>query len=130
MDCAAAAENVLAAESLGIGSCWIYFSSMAFSDTDGDKLKTELEIPKGYRPVISMALGYQSGPKAAPPSRSEERIAISISFNNNYRVCTSAFAGIQTLFCYLLGHAFPLFISFWRLLSLRRYLWLLCHPYP
>lgn len=75
MDCAAAAENMLiAAESLGIGSCWIYFSIMAFSHPDANKLKTELKIPEGYKPVISIALGFEDGQKTAPPCRNADRI--------------------------------------------------------
>jgi len=36
MDCAAATENMLiAAESIGLGSCWIFFVTMAFYSPHG-----------------------------------------------------------------------------------------------
>jgi len=51
-NCAAAAENMmLAANSLGLGSCWVG----AF---DEDALKTELGIIEEVRPQIVLAIGY------------------------------------------------------------------------
>jgi nitroreductase len=66
-DCAAAVENMLiAAESLGIGSCWIFFVLMAFMSSQGDELRKELKIPEGYRPYDAAVFGYGNGlaPKA------------------------------------------------------------------
>lgn len=45
-DCAAATENLLiAAESIGFGSCWIFFVLLAFQSSQGTELRKELKIP-------------------------------------------------------------------------------------
>jgi len=60
IDCGAAAENIaLAAESLGIGSCLMASSEMAFKSPLGEDLRTELGIPQGYEHVCTVALGYK-----------------------------------------------------------------------
>lgn len=67
-DCAAAAENILiAAEALGLGACWIYFTVLAFFSPDAEALRAELKIPKEYRPLASIALGYRKGDAQDPP---------------------------------------------------------------
>jgi Nitroreductase len=59
-DCAAATQNLLlAAESLGLGSCWIYFVLMAFQSTDGLELR-DLLIPQGFKPYNAVLLGYKN----------------------------------------------------------------------
>ncbi|MDF2593663.1 MAG: nitroreductase [Clostridia bacterium] len=61
-DCAAATQNMLlAAESIGIGSCWIYFPVFAFDSQGEDDLRRELKIPQGYTPYCSLLLGYKDG---------------------------------------------------------------------
>jgi nitroreductase len=70
VDCAAATENILlAAESLGIGSCWIGFTAFLFSGDNGNKYNKELKIPAGYKPYYSIALGYKSNGNALAPER-------------------------------------------------------------
>ena len=67
-DCAAAMENMLlAAESIGVGSCWIFFVLLAFYSSQGSELRKELKIPESYKPYYSAVLGYKNGvaPKAA-----------------------------------------------------------------
>ncbi len=60
IDCAAATQNILlAAESLGIGSCWINFAMFAFSGEQGETFNKQLGIPTGYTPYCSVALGYK-----------------------------------------------------------------------
>ncbi|WP_424359846.1 nitroreductase family protein [Methanocella sp. MCL-LM] len=69
-DCAAAMENMLiAAESVGLGSCWIYFVLMAFYSPQGAELRKELKIPEGYRPYDSAVFGYKKGPAPEAPER-------------------------------------------------------------
>lgn len=69
-DCAAATQNMLlAAESIGIGSCWIYFTMFAFDSPQGDDLRKELSIPDGYRPYCSLLLGYKDSPIIDAPER-------------------------------------------------------------
>jgi len=60
-DCAAATQNLLlAAESMGVGSCWIYFVLMAFDSPQGEELRKELQIPEGYKPYYAAVFGYKA----------------------------------------------------------------------
>ncbi len=70
-DTAAATENMmLAAESLGIGSCWGYFATQAFYTGEGTSFKKELGIPAGYTVYTSVMLGYKAEePPAAAPRK-------------------------------------------------------------
>lgn len=69
-DCAAATQNMLlAAESLGLGSCWIFFVLLAFHSSHGPELRKELKIPEGYKPYYSAILGYKKDPVAGAPDR-------------------------------------------------------------
>ncbi len=61
-DSSAATQNILlAAESLGIASCWGYFATQAFLSDEGGELSRELGIPDGYRVYTSVMLGYNGG---------------------------------------------------------------------
>lgn len=67
-DCAAAAQNMLlAAESLGLGACWVNFGLFVFGSDKGEHFKKLLNVPEGYKPFYSVALGHRKGdaPKAA-----------------------------------------------------------------
>ena len=56
-DCSLAAQNMmLAARSLGIGSCWIGFADMVINKKR--KLMTELGIPQGYKIYAHLIFGY------------------------------------------------------------------------
>ena len=69
-DCAAATQNLLlAAESIGLGGCWIFFVLLAFHSPQGSELQKELKIPKGYRPYDSVVLGYKKTAVADVPNR-------------------------------------------------------------
>lgn len=69
-DCAAAVENMLiAAESIGLGSCWIFFVVLAFYSSQGPELRRELELPDGYRPYYAAVLGYKKSAVASAPDR-------------------------------------------------------------
>jgi nitroreductase len=69
-DCAAATQNLLlAAESIGLGSCWVFFVLMAFNSPQGPELRNELKIPEGYKPYTSVALGYKRGAAPGAPDR-------------------------------------------------------------
>jgi len=68
-DCAAATQNMLlAAASLGIGSCWIGIIAQLLDSPQGEKFARELKIQEGYKPLYAVALGYPDGepPQAAP----------------------------------------------------------------
>lgn len=74
-DCAAATENMLiAAESIGLGSCWIYFSLLAFYSPHGAELRKELKIPEGYRPYDSAVFGYKNAEGATASDRKPDLI--------------------------------------------------------
>jgi nitroreductase len=69
-DCAAATENMLlAAESIGLGSCWIFFVLMAFQSPQGPELRKVLKIPESYKPYDSAVFGYKKAAAAKAPDR-------------------------------------------------------------
>ncbi|HMK53185.1 MAG TPA: nitroreductase family protein [Methanobacteriaceae archaeon] len=77
VDCSAATQNILlAAESLGIGSCWIGLARFFFTDKNfGEKYVAiperveELGIPFGYQPFFAITLGYKDQDVRAPPRK-------------------------------------------------------------
>ena len=69
-DCAAATQNLLlAAEALGLGSCWIFFVTLAFLSSHDAKLRKELRIPEGYKPYYSAVIGYKKAENVSVPKR-------------------------------------------------------------
>lgn len=76
-DCAAAAENMmLAADSLGIGSCYIGQGWTAFDDPYGQEILKRWNIRTDYYAVIQLLLGYprEGDQHPAPKPRREDRI--------------------------------------------------------
>lgn len=72
IDCAAATENMLlAAESLGIGACWIGFVIFIFGMGNFSKYLELLEIPEGYQPLYAISLGYKKHPSPEALPRRE-----------------------------------------------------------
>jgi nitroreductase len=70
--CAAAAENMmLAARSLGIGSCWIGFGMPLDSDQE---IRQELNVPDGYRLMAPLIFGYPVKDIEKAPPREEDVI--------------------------------------------------------
>jgi nitroreductase len=66
-DCAAGLENaMLAASSLGIGSCWIHIVTRLNGDPEGLNLLAELGVPAGHKIYGSIALGYGTAAKVPP----------------------------------------------------------------
>lgn len=58
-DCAVAAENMmLAADALGIGSCYIGQGWTAFADPYGQEILQQWNIPAGHYAVMQLLLGY------------------------------------------------------------------------
>jgi len=58
-DCAAAAENMmLAADALGIGSCYIGQGWTAFADPYGQEILRQWNIPTDHYAVMQLLLGY------------------------------------------------------------------------
>jgi nitroreductase len=68
--CAALQNMLIAAESLGVGSCWMGFVPFYFSDATSHK---KIGIPDGYEVLYGLALGYKPvGWKANPRKRKYE----------------------------------------------------------
>lgn len=68
-DCAAATQNMLlAAESIGLGSCWIFFVTLAFNLPQGNELRKAL-LPEGFKPYYAVLLGYKQTMAAKAPDR-------------------------------------------------------------
>ena len=79
-DCAVAAENMmLAADALGIGSCYIGQGWTAFADPYGQKILQQWNIPTDHYAVMQLLLGYpREGDKhpAAKPRKDGRIIRI------------------------------------------------------
>lgn len=74
-DCAAATENMLlAAESIGVGSCWVGMVSLLFKGPEGSKYREQLGIPEGYEPYYAVALGYKKLIAVKAPERKENTV--------------------------------------------------------
>lgn len=76
-DCAAAAENMmLAADSLGVGSCYIGQGWTAFADPYGQEILQKWNIRTDYYAVMQLLLGYprKGDSHPTPKPRKEDRI--------------------------------------------------------
>ena len=70
VDCANAVENMaLAAESLGLNSCYLASFKPCLLGEAGAGLRKELGIPDGYTPNLALAIGYGAEKPAAGPRR-------------------------------------------------------------
>jgi nitroreductase len=70
INAAAATENMLlAAASLGIGSCWVGMVAILAGSKDCDAYARVLQVPEGYVPQIGITLGYKGSPDPLPPQR-------------------------------------------------------------
>lgn len=70
-DCTLAAGNImLAAHSMGIGSCWIGFAEYYMNSRE---VKAQYQIPEEYELVCTMVLGYKKA-ELAPPTRNKPLI--------------------------------------------------------
>jgi nitroreductase len=76
-DCSAATQNMLlASESIGLGSCWLNFPLQAFETKQGEALLAELKIPKEYKPITSMIIGYKDQEATVPERKTKHIIHI------------------------------------------------------
>jgi nitroreductase len=74
-DCAAATQNMLlAAESLGLGGCWLYFPLQAFYTPQGGELLKDFQIPHNYKPMTSLIIGYKRDETVDVPKRETRNI--------------------------------------------------------
>jgi nitroreductase len=76
--CAASIQNMLvAAQSLGVASCWAYFPVFAFHGSEAGSWREELHISNGFKPCASVLLGYGA---EAPAGETDERYANEIVY--------------------------------------------------
>jgi nitroreductase len=74
-DCSAVTQNILlTAESIGLGSCWLYFPLQAFDYDKNDELLKELKIPQGYKPITSIIIGHKGNNIIEIPERKVKNI--------------------------------------------------------
>jgi nitroreductase len=76
-DCVLAMENMLlAAASLGIGSCWVHSVIMLWGNGEGEALFNSLgiDIPEGYAPYAAAVFGYSAIPLPAPAQRKPDMV--------------------------------------------------------
>ena len=76
-DCAVAAENMmLAADALGIGSCYIGQGWTAFADPYGQEILQQWNIPADHYAVMQLLLGYsrECDKHPTPKPRKEGRV--------------------------------------------------------
>ena len=73
-DCSCAVQNMmLAANSLGIGSCWIGFADLALNKSRA--MMENLGVPKGHEIMATLAFGYPvKKPDSALPRKEEADI--------------------------------------------------------
>ena len=65
---------MLAAESLGVASCWIHRAREEFDSEEGKALLRTWGIPERYRGVGHCILGYADGPAAPAKARKSDFI--------------------------------------------------------
>ena len=77
INAAAATQNMLlAAHSLGLGSCWIGTVGILGTSKRADYYSTALNLPKGYVPLFGVTLGYSSSTGLEAPTRREGVVSI------------------------------------------------------
>ena len=65
---------MLAADVLGLGSCWIHRAKEEFESEEGKALLRELGIEGEWEGIGHCILGYPDADKPAPPARADGRI--------------------------------------------------------
>lgn len=65
---------MLAAHSLGIGSCWIHRAKQEFEMQEWKDWLASLGIKGNYEGIAHCALGYVDGEYPEAPARKEKRI--------------------------------------------------------
>jgi len=68
------ANMMLAAHSLGLGSCWIHRAKEVFEDKEGQEILKELGIFREFEGIGNLALGYPEFINSNIPARKENRV--------------------------------------------------------
>ncbi len=81
--CAASIQNMLiAAQSLGVASCWAYFPIFAFHGAEAKAWKSELKIPDSYKPCAAVLLGYGDEASLAEPAERYQNTIVYVQPGN------------------------------------------------
>ncbi len=78
---------ILAAESLGIGTCWIGLVTFLFKSDKAEEFLKLLQIPEGYEPYYAITLGYKKIENHNPAE--EEKILLLIYIKCLYKILQS-----------------------------------------
>jgi len=65
---------MLAAHSLGLGSCWIHRAKEVFEDVEGQEILKGLGILGEYEGIGNLVLGYPELLNSSIPARKENRV--------------------------------------------------------
>jgi nitroreductase len=77
INASAATQNILlAAQSLGLGSCWIGTVGILGTSARADQYASQLRIPEGYAPFFGVTLGHKAPAHVEPPARKEGVVTI------------------------------------------------------
>jgi nitroreductase len=77
INASAATQNMLlAAHSLGVGSCWIGTVGILATSKRTEDYASELKLPKGYAPFFGVTLGYSASADLEAPKRREDVVSI------------------------------------------------------
>lgn len=69
-DCGGAAQNMaVAAYSLGLGSCIVANIMPLLKDSRGRSFIEKMNVPEGYEPMLSVAVGHAASPYPGAPER-------------------------------------------------------------
>lgn len=66
------ANMMIAAQAIGLGSCWIHREAEMFATDEGRELMRAFGLPDGLRGVGALALGYPDGAPADPKPRKDD----------------------------------------------------------
>ncbi len=71
-DCPMACQNImLAARSLGLGTCWVYIGQLATEDSE---VKEALGLKEGEKVFGPIILGYPKGGFPQPPAKNQPKV--------------------------------------------------------
>ena len=77
INASAAMQNMLlAAHSLGVGSCWIGTVGILGTSKRMDHYASELKLPQGYAPSFGVTLGYSASETQEAPPRKSDAVTI------------------------------------------------------
>ena len=67
---------MLAADALGLGTCWIHRAKEVFESEEGKAILREIGITEEYEGIGNLALGYPNGKHPTPRPRKENYVYI------------------------------------------------------